>query len=90
MKTLTIYKRTITERTQYRQYRFKETEQVTIVYGDKFYQNHNEDITNPRLRVKFQKVLTTRRKDTMQSYINTLGRSNADKWQKSILEILEG
>ena len=90
MKTLTIYKRTITERTQYRAYRFKEVDQVTIIYGGKTYQNHTEDIANPRLRVKFEKVLTTRRKDTLQSYINTLGRSNSDKWQKSTLEILEG
>lgn len=84
MRTLTIYKRTILERTRYKSHRYKECEQTTIVFGGQTYRNHDVDIDNPRLRVKFQPVFETNNEDDVIEYINNLGKK--DKWEKGVLE----
>lgn len=90
MKTILIYKRSILERTGFKKWRYKEVDQITILFDDKEIKNHYEKIDNPRLKIKFQEVLKTRSKKELEKYINKLSNRDVDKWQKSILkEILE-
>lgn len=89
MKTLTIYEREILERTGFRdrRYRFKNVTQYSIYYDGSLYTNHDEyPIDNPRLRIKFNKVLETRSKKAVNEFISKLGRTNTDKSIKEILE----
>lgn len=91
MRTLTIYKRTVLERTRYKKYRYKECEQTTIIFGGKVYRNHDVDMDNPRLKVKFDVVLETNNEETVERYIESLGNSMNDKWEKGVLrQILDG
>lgn len=85
MKTLTIYKRTILERTGFRKYPFKEVTQISIFYDGKEYANHYEEIDNQRLKIKFNKVLETRSANVVNEYVAKLGRSDADKFIKEKL-----
>ena len=85
MKTVTIYYRKILERTGFRQYPYKEVKQVSIIYNGNEYKNHNEKIDNARLKVKFNVELQTRSKKALETYINKLSRTNADKWTKDHL-----
>lgn len=85
MKTITIYSRKILARTGYRQYPYKEVKQVSIIYDGKLYENHSEKIDNPRLKIKFNVELQTRSKKALQGYINSLSRTNTDKWIKDQL-----
>lgn len=90
MKTITIYKRTILERTQFRKWRYKEGYQISIFYDGKEHKNHDQTIDNKRLQKPFEIILNTRKKEELKKYFNRLGWSDVDKWQKSILkEILE-
>lgn len=91
MKTLTIYKRSILERTGFKKWAYKNVDQITIVYNDLETSNHSEDINNKRLKVKFNVILKTRSKKRIQVFINSLGRCNSDKWLKNqLINILEG
>lgn len=85
MKTLRIYKRTILERTGYKKHPYKEVEQITIIYDGKEISNHYEDINNPRLKVKFELGLETRKKQVVKEFYSKLGRTDGDKFVKSIL-----
>lgn len=85
MKTITIYSRKALQRTGFRAYPYKEVKQVSIFYGNKEYKNHSEKIDNPRLKVKFNVELQTRSKKVLQGYINSLSRTNTDKWIKEQL-----
>lgn len=89
MKTLTIYERNILERTGFRdrRYRFKEVTQFSIYYDGSLYTNHEEYIDNPRLQIKFNKILETRSKKAVNEFMSKLGRTSTDK---SIKEILNG
>lgn len=90
MKTITIYKRTILERTKFKKWRYKEIDQVSIIYEGKERKNHDQTIANKRLQKPFEIILNTRKKEELKKYFNGLGWSDVDKWQKSILkEILE-
>lgn len=86
MRTLTIYKRTILERTRYKSHRYKECEQTTIIFGGETYRNHDVDLDNPRLKVKFEIVLETNNEESVERYIESLGKSNNDKWEKEVLK----
>ena len=88
MKTLRVYKRTILERTGFKKYPYKQVDQITITYDDRIAGNHFEDINNPRLKIKFELVLETRNKKVLEKYINSLGQTESDKWQKSIFKQL--
>lgn len=90
MKTLTIYQRTVTHRTEYRQWRYKMVDQVSIIYNGREYSNHSERLDNQRLRIPFDKILETRNKKAVTDYIAKLGRTDSDKFQKETLkEILK-
>lgn len=87
MKTLIIYERTIKERTGFKKHPFKEVKQYIVSYGGKTYRNgHFEEVVNQRLKVPFIRKMKTRVKKIVQKYYSELGRSEADKWLKSLLE----
>ena len=85
MKQITIYTRKVLQRTGFKQYPYKEVKQVSIIYNGKMYENHGEKIDNPRLKIKFNVELQTRSKKALQGYINSLSRTNTDKWIKDQL-----
>lgn len=85
MKTITIYKRSILERTGFKKWPYKEVDQITILFDDKEIKNHYEKIDNPRLKIKFQEILKTRSKKELEKYINKLSNRDVDKWQRSTL-----
>ena len=85
MKNIIIYSRKILERTGLKQYPYKEVKQVSIIYNGNEYKNHCEKIDNARLKVKFNVELQTRSKKALQGYINSLSRTNTDKWIKEQL-----
>jgi hypothetical protein len=86
MKTLKIYERTITERTGYKKFAFKVNKQISILYDNKEYKNHYENINNSKLRVKFNLVLGTRNRKEIENYYNQLGRTNVEKWLKNNIQ----
>lgn len=88
MKKITIYKRKILERTGFRKYPYKEITQFTILYNGEEIKNHYEKIDNPRLKVKFEKVLETRSKKELENFILKLGRTDTEKWLKEQLETI--
>lgn len=85
MKQITIYTRKVLQRTGFKQYPYKEVKQVSIIYDGNEYKNHSENIDNTRLKVKFTIELQTRSKKVLQGYINSLSRTNTDKWIKEQL-----
>ena len=85
MKTITIYTRKVLQRTGFRQYPYKEVKQVSIIYDGEEIKNHSEKLDNPRLKIKFNVELQTRSKKVLQGYINSLRRTDADKWIKEQL-----
>ena len=86
MKTITIYKRTILERTGYKKYPYKEVTQVSIVYDGKEFKNHNEDTKNIRLRIKFDKTFECRSKQRINDYIEKLGRKESELFEKETIK----
>lgn len=61
MKTITIYKREVLERTGFRKYPYKNVTQWVIYYGGKKrLANTTQEVDNPMLRVQFTKYLETR------------------------------
>lgn len=88
MKKITIYKRTILERTRFKKWRYKEVDQVSIFYDGKEYKNHDQTIDNKRLQKPFDIVLNTRKKEELKKYIDNMNRTESDTWQKSVLSDL--
>ena len=91
MKKLTIYKRTISVRTGFRKYPFKDEIEYILFYGgEKVWSNTNKDIDDPRLRVKFDKVFESQSRSKANEFIKTLSKCFADKQVKTaILLVLE-
>ena len=85
MKNLTIYSRTVVQRTRFKKYRYKEVRQVVVCYDGNQYRNCRQLYDDIRLRKPFQVELQTRSKETLEAYIKRLGRSDVDKWLKGIL-----
>lgn len=85
MKTVNIFARTITERTGYSKFPYKETMQVSIFHDGLEWKNHDESIGNRRLRIPFKVVFSTRRKKEAEEYIKSLGRSDSEKFIKQML-----
>ena len=79
MKPIIIYKRKIPYKGEY---------QFTILYKDKEVKNHDEAINNPKLKVKFEKVLETKSHQKLGRFILQLGRSESEQWLKNELEII--
>lgn len=86
MKTLSIYQRTVLERTQYRKCRYKQVEEVIISYNGKEYKNCYTDLNNPKLKIKFNKVFESRSKKELEKYLSKLGKTESDKFIKSTIE----
>lgn len=91
LKTVTILKREIIERTGYKKYPFKQLDQIIIVYKNKrFDSNCWEDPKNPRLKKPFIEVFKTRSLKALNNYMDRLGRSDGDRWQmKALNELLK-
>lgn len=86
MKKITIYERTIKERTGFKKYPFREVNQVIIIYNnEKIKNNHYEDETNERLKVKFIKTFETRKKEDLKKYVENLPRTASGKFKKEEL-----
>lgn len=92
MKTVTIRKREIAERTKYRNYRFKTVTQFYCTYGDDVFldETHCELQKLQKSRVPLQTVLYTRSARKLDEFMTGLGRSDADKrLKRAIKEIRE-
>lgn len=90
MKRITILGRTILERTGYKKYPYKQVEQYTILYNNKIINiNHDVDYKNEKLKIAFNKILETSRKNDLDNFIKKLGRSENEKQLKNeLLKIL--
>ncbi len=86
MKTIRIYKRNVTVRTGYRKYPYKEVTEYIVAYDGKEYSNCLTELSNTRLRVKFECVFETRTFDRLKDYRMELGYSEADKWLKAKID----
>lgn len=83
MKQITIEKREILERTGFRKYRFKEIAHYVVTYdGNEF---TNVSFNRGGIKKQFRVVLKTRSKKDLEDFIESLGRSDADKWLKLTL-----
>lgn len=86
MKKITIYERTIKERTGFKKYPFKEVNQVIIFYNnEEIKNNHYENKENERLRIKFIKTFETRKKEDLKNYIERLPQTASGKFKKEEL-----
>ena len=91
MKTVTIKKREILERTKYRNYRFKfnMVSQFYCTYGDEIFLDELP-CEMAKIRVPLQTVLCTRSYRKLDEFVTGLGRSDADKrLKRAIKEIRE-
>lgn len=86
MKTLSIYTRNVLERTGYRKHPYKEVKQVIIKYNGLHYSNCEEELDNPRLKIKFNLDLKTRSLKKVKEYLKSLGMTDADKFIKKTIE----
>lgn len=90
MKTVTIMKREIAERTRYRAYRFKTVTQFYCTYGGDEIFLDEISCEMPKMRVPLQTVLCTRSTRKLDDFVTGLGRSDADKrLKRAIKEIRE-
>lgn len=90
MKKITILKREVLERTNFKKWRFKEVTQFTILHDNKVINiNHDVDYKNEKLKIAFNKILETSRKNDLDNFIKKLGRSENEKQLKNeLLKIL--
>lgn len=88
MKTIKIYKRSILQRTRFKEHRYINITQVNIFYDGMEYKNHSEEIGNSRLRVRFDEVLNTRSPKKLKEYYSKLGRSFSDQFEKRVIDDL--
>ena len=86
MKTIKIYKRNVTVRTGYKKYPYKEVTEYIVAYNGKEYSNCLTELSNTRLKVKFECVFETRTFDRLKEYRMKLGYSEADKWLKAKID----
>lgn len=86
MQQLTIYTREILKRTGYKKYPYKKVKEVIINYDGFSYSNCLEELDNPRLKIKFVESLKTSDLEEVKKYVNSLGRTDADKFIKSKIE----
>ncbi len=90
MKQVTIWRRDILERTGFINHPYKEVTQYIVTYGKNlvFKNGHREKTDNPKLKVKFQKRFETRKRKAVENLVQSLGRSEADKWLRERLRML--
>lgn len=86
MQQLTIYTRKILKRTGYKKYPYKKVKEVIINYDGFSYSNCLEELDNPRLKIKFVESFKTSDLEEVKKYVNSLGRTDADKFIKNKIE----
>ena len=91
MKTIKVYSREILVPTGYKAHPYKKQTQYIVLHNGEMYRNnHLETLWNRRLRKPFIEVFTTRSRGIIEYLIETIGKTDAEKWLKSTLEnILE-
>lgn len=91
MKTLSIYTRTVLERTGYIKHPYKEVKQVIIKYNGMSYSNcWGIDIHNTMLKIPFKQELISGSIKKIKEYLKGLGMTDSDKFiKKTILRIIE-
>ena len=92
MKTITIYQRRILERTKYRAFRYKEIMQFTVlVAGKEVSTNHYQKITNPKLKIPFEKTFESRKRNDLIAFASSLTKKYDDQCLSSvIMSLLDG
>lgn len=84
MKTLTIYKREVLERTGFRKYPYRNVTQWVIYYGGKRrLANTTQEVDNPMLKVQFNKYLETR----SSAKFDTLRKSLSKKRDNASIDL---
>lgn len=84
MKTLTIYKREVLERTGFRKYPYRNVTQWVIYYGGKRrLANTAQEVDNPMLKVQFNKYLETR----SSAKFDTLRKSLSKKRDNASIDL---
>ena len=86
MQELTIYTREVLKRTGYKKHPYKKVKEVIINYDGFGYSNCLEELDNPRLKIKFVESLKTSDLEEVKKYVNSLGRTDADKFIKDKIE----
>lgn len=93
MKKITIFERSVLERTRFKKWRYKEITQYTILFDNKIIQNHDININNNNLKVKFIKILETSKKNELIAfYENIQKRRDHDSifLKDELIKIIEG
>lgn len=72
MKKITIFERSVLERTRFKKWRYKEITQYTILFDNKIIQNHDININNKNLKVKFSKILETSKKNELIAFYESI------------------
>lgn len=86
MKTIKIYKRNVIVRTGYKKNPYKEVTEYIVKYDGKEYSNCLTELSNTRLRVKFECIFETRTFDRLKDYRMKLEYSEVDKWLKAKID----
>lgn len=90
MKTLKIYSRIISEKSNLGRFYNKVTQYIVVYDGNEFKNEHSMELNNPRLRVPFNLLLKTQNKTVIKEFASKLSKySNSDKWlRKTLTEII--
>lgn len=88
MKTLRIYKREILERTQFRDWRYKQVTEYIIQYDGREVKNCDTKLDNPKLRIPFENIFSSRSAVELNKFISNLSRCQCDIWLKDSLKNL--
>lgn len=85
MKTLTIYQRTILERTGYRKHPYAEKTETLIYYATR----RTPSMDYPNYRVQFHKVFESRSLKSLEAFLDKIpNRTNAQKDMKAQVSAL--
>lgn len=85
MKTITIKTRVVLKRTGFRAHPYKEVFEFIVSFDGKTFTNFHGKVDN--VVKPFNKVLETRKKSELESFISRLGRRDGEKQLKSILTL---
>lgn len=88
MKKAAIYKREILKRTKFKQWRYKEAQEVIIFFDGVYYCYETEasQLKNERLKIPFKKIFESQSTKKLEEYKNLLGRKESDLFIKKIIE----